>query len=134
MGIIIREWRCADCGTTGETSGAIEDVICQTCNAQEAERVFLTAPGLKSPQTSTADRELKNLASDFGLTDMSNRDGTAVRKAPEGPNAPQFSSGSPQVMQAIQKLGSNADGFSSVLPALQRSGRPNQWRKTPDRR
>lgn len=134
MGIIIREWRCADCGTTGETTGQIEDVICQTCNAQEAERVFLTAPGFKSPSTSTADRELKTLATDFGLTNMSNREGSAVKKAPEGPHAPKFETGSPQAMQMIQRLGSNADGFSSVLPALQRTGRPNQWRKTPDRR
>lgn len=134
MGIVIREWRCADCGTTGETSGPLEEVVCSTCNAQEAERVFLTPPGIKSPKTSTADRELKSLAQDFGMSNMSNRDGAAVKAAPQGPQAPRFEAGNPQVMQAIQRLGSSADGFSSVLPALQRAGRPTQWRKTPERR
>lgn len=132
---IIREWRCADCGTTGETMGPLEEVVCNHCSAQEAERVFLTPPGIKSPKTSTADRELKNLAADFGLTNMSNKHGEPVRKsAAQGPQSPQFTDANPQVMAAIQKLGSNADGFSSVLPALQRSGRPHQWRKSPERR
>lgn len=131
---IIREWKCGDCGTTGETMGALEDVVCHACSAQEAERVFLTAPSIKSPQTSTADKELKNLAADFGMSNMTNKDGAAVRQAPTGPQAPRFDTGSPQAMQMIQRLGANSDGFSSVLPNLQRSGRPHQWRKSPDRR
>lgn len=131
---VIREWRCADCGTTGETMGPIEEIVCPTCSAQEAERVFLTAPGIKSPQTSSADRNLKALAADFGMSNMSNRDGAAVKQAPTGANAPQFSAGSPQVTQVLQALGGKSDGFSSVLPSLQRMGRPHQWRKTIDRR
>lgn len=131
---IIREWRCVDCGTTGETMGALEDVVCPTCSGQEAERVFLTPPGIKSPQTSGTDRTLQHLAQDYGLSDMSNRDGAAVKRSPEGPAAPQFATGNAQAMQMIQRLGTNADSFSPVLPALQRAGRPHQWHKSPERR
>jgi hypothetical protein len=134
MGIIVREWQCADCGTRGETMGPLEEVVCPTCNAQEVERAFFTAPGLKSPKTTTADNALKGLAADYGLTDISNKDGGPVKRPPTGEHAPQFTAGNPQVMAAIQKLGSNADGFSSVLPALQRTGRPHQWNKARERR
>ncbi len=112
----------------------VDEVSCPTCDAQEAERVFLTPPGIKSPQTAGKDRDLAALASDFGLSNMSNRDGAPVRSAPSGPAAPAFAPGTPQTMQALQKLGSNSDSFSPVLPALRAAGRPHQWRKSPERR
>lgn len=121
---VIREWRCADCGTTGETMGSLEDVICPNCSAQEAERVFLTPPGYKSPKTSGTDRDIKNLAADYGLSDVSNKYGEAVKKAPTGDNAPQFAAANPQVSQALSKLGGNADGFSQMIPALRDRGGP----------
>lgn len=43
-----------------------------------AERAFLTAPGAISKKTSNTDRLLNQLAKDYGLSDMSNKDGTAV--------------------------------------------------------
>lgn len=133
---IIREWRCGDCGTTGETMGSIEDVVCHVCEGQEAERVFLTAPGIKSPQTSGKDRDLQALASDYGLSNMSNRDGAPVKRAPDGPTAPTFATGTPQAMQMLGRVSGSghADSFSPVLPALRAAGRPHQWRKTPERR
>lgn len=133
---VIREWRCGDCGTNGETMGPLDEVVCPTCNAQEAERVFLTPPAIRHDGTRVADRELRNLAQDYGLSNISNKDGGPVRKAPEGPQAPTFSEANPQTMAVLQRLGSqgNADGFSGVLPSLQRSGRPHQWRKTQERR
>jgi hypothetical protein len=42
------------------------------------ERAFLTAPGAISKKTSNTDRLLTQLAKDYGLSDMSNKDGTAV--------------------------------------------------------
>lgn len=134
MGIIIREWRCGDCGSLFESSDKPEDVECPTCAAQEPERVFLTAPGIKSPQTSFKDSTVKQLAEDFGLSNVSNKDGAPVKKAPDGQAAPQFATGNAQVMQAVQRLGSNADGFSSVLPSLRAAGTPRAWRKSPERR
>lgn len=134
MGIVIREWRCGDCGTTFESSDKPEDVACPTCTAQEPERVFLTPPGIKSPQTSFKDDTVKQLAADYGLSNISNKYGEAVKKAPSGPTAPQFATGSPQAQQMLARLGNNSDGFSSVLPSLQRAGRPHQWQKSKERR
>lgn len=131
--MIIREFRCGDCSNTFESSDPLEEVVCPVCTAQEAERVFLTPPGIKSPQTSGKDRDLQQLASDFGMTNMSNRDGQPVRQAPTGPAAPQFAAQNPQNMQILHRLGGAGDGFSSVLPALQRAGRPHQWRKVHER-
>lgn len=129
MGIIIREFRCGDCGSTFESSDPIEEVACPSCAGAEPERVFLTPPGIKSPQTTSADSELRGLAADYGLSDISNKDGQPVKRAPSGPATPAFSDGNPQTMRMLQGLGRNADGFSSVLPALQRAGRPTQWRR-----
>ena len=50
--------------------------------------MFLTAPAVRSPNTSKADRTLKELAADYGLSDMSNRDGAAVKRAPAVKPAP----------------------------------------------
>ena len=132
--MIIREFRCGDCQSTFESSDPVEEVVCPVCTAQEAERVFLTAPSIKSPQTAGKDRDLKQLASDFGITDMSNRDGAAVKRAPAGDAAPQFAAPNPQITQVLSKLGGAGDGFSSVLPSLQRAGRPHQWNKVPLKR
>jgi len=130
-GMIIREYRCNDCGTTFESSDPVEEVSCPTCTAQEAERVFLTAPSIKSPKTAVADRTLKELASDYGMSNMSNKHGQAVRQAPAGPEAPKFTEHNPQMAAALARLGNNADGFSSVLPTLRATGGPRNWAKTP---
>lgn len=134
MGIVIREYRCNDCGCTFESSDPVEEVACPTCSAPEAERVFLTPPAIRHSATTFNDVTVKQLANDYGLSDVSNKHGEAMKKAPSGQGAPQFAGHNPQTAQILQKLGSNADGFSGVLPALQRSGRPHQWRKTPERR
>jgi hypothetical protein len=134
MGIIIREWACGDCGTTFESSDAPDDVVCPHCAGIEPERVFLTPPGIKSPQTSFKDETVKQLAADYGLSDVSNKNGEPVKKAGSGEQAAQFATGTPQAQQLLSRLGSNSDGFSSVLPSLQKAGRPTQWAKTKERR
>lgn len=131
---VIREFRCSDCGSTFESMLPIEEVCCPKCSGEDAERVFLTPPAIRSPQTSGTDRTLNTLAADFGISDMSNRDGQAVKRAPDGPAAPQFATGTPQAAQILQSVQRHSDGFSSVLPSLQRAGRPNQWRRTLDRK
>jgi hypothetical protein len=128
MPIIIREFQCGDCDHKFESSDPVEVVCCPRCSSQEAERAFFTPPGIKSPQTAKADRELKGLAADYGLTNMSNKEGAPVRQAPPQGAAPQFATGNAQAMQMVQRLGSNADGFSPVLPALSRAGGPRpEW-------
>ena len=106
------------------------DPACPQCSSLEPERAFLTPPGIKSPHTSGTDATLRTLAADYGLSNMSNRDGAAVKRAPSGPAAPQFApQGDPQTMQVLHRLGGASDGFSSVLPALRQAGRPHQWTK-----
>lgn len=91
--------------------------------------MFLTPPSIKSPDTSRKDTIVKELAADYGLSNVSNRHGEAVKKAPSGPAAPSFTNHNPQVSAVLQKLGNNADGFSGVLPTLRQAGRPHQWAK-----
>jgi putative FmdB family regulatory protein len=125
MGIVIREFACRDCGAKFESTEKPEEVACPVCSAEDAERVFLTAPSIRSAHTTTKDDVLKTLAADYGLTNMSNKDGRAVRGAPQGAQAPQFADAiSPQGMQVLSRLGPHADGFSSVGSIIRGRG-PN---------
>lgn len=49
------------------------------CDSEGVERVFLTPPGIKSDRTKFTDNSLNRIAKDYGLTDMNNRDGQAVK-------------------------------------------------------
>lgn len=133
MAYIIKEYRCNDCGTVFES--AEQDVVCPACTAEEPERVFLTAPGIKQPQTTRKDEIQRDLAKTYNLADMSNRDGGSVmqNRKPVPPEA-QGQWGGSDVGQALAKLGANADGFSSVLPSLRQMGGPRTWTRTPERK
>ena len=121
--MIIREFRCGDCGALFESSEKPEDVECPQCTAQEPERVFLTPPAVRSPDTSRKDTIVRELAADFGLSNVSNRHGEAVKRA-NPQNAAQFADGASPVIQKLGQLGSQADGFSSVGSVLAGKG-PN---------
>lgn len=77
--MIIKEYRCLDCGSQFETADS--DPACPSCSSDNGERAFYTAPGIKSPKTAVADATVKQLAADYGLSDMSNKDGGAVKRA-----------------------------------------------------
>lgn len=128
---VIREWRCGDCGTLFESMAAPEEVDCPTCSAAEPERVFLTPPAIRSPQTNFKDATVKQLAADYGLSDVSNKHGEAVKKAPSGAEMPAFAN--PSNSPIVQKLAASGgvDGFSQVLPTLRRAGGPRNWARTP---
>lgn len=111
---------------------APEDVDCPTCSAAEPERVFLTPPAIRSPQTNFKDATVKQLAADYGLSDISNRNGEPVKKAPAGEQAPKFDNpANSPVMSRLAAMGGGADGFSQVLPTLRRAGNPRSWARTP---
>lgn len=122
---VIREFRCCDCGTLFESMSA--DPECPKCAAEEPERVFLTPPGIKSPQTAFKDETVRQLADDFGLSDMSNRDGQAV-KGQRGSQPAAFS-GDGAMVGRLQQMGGAADNFSPVMGSLRAAGRPHQWNK-----
>ena len=119
--MIIREFRCGDCSNTFESSDPVEVVVCPVCTAQEAERIFLTAPSIRDAKTSGTDATLRTLAADYGLSNMTNAGGAAVKQAPTGEQAPQWNA---PTMQALSKLGKNGDGFSAVGSMLRGRG-PN---------
>lgn len=125
--MIIREYRCNDCSTCFESSD--DDPVCPQCSSDEQERVFLTAPAIRDGNTTRKDTILKELASDYGLSDMSNKHGQPVKQAPSGANAPAFGN-NPQMLQRLQSLGGAGDNFSGVGAALAGKG-PRTWAKVP---
>lgn len=127
MGIVIREFLCRDCGNTFESSDNPEDIACPVCSAEEPERVFLTAPAIRSGDTSRKDQIVKELAADYGLSNVSNKEGKAVRET----SASQFTPANPQVTQMLAKLGNNADNASGILPILKRSSNPTWGKAAP---
>ena len=51
------------------------------CSADMVDRVFLKPPGSTSARTRGIDRTLDQLALDFGMTDLSNQGGRAIKQA-----------------------------------------------------
>lgn len=126
--MIIREYRCNDCSTCFESSD--DDPVCPQCSSLEQERVFLTAPAIRGEKTTRTDKIVGELAADYGLSDMSNKDGRPVKQAPTGEHAPQFAGQNHKVMGQLAKLGNNADNFSSVGSVFSGRG-PRTWAKVP---
>lgn len=111
---VIREWRCKDCSTVFESMLSPAQVECPTCAKQEPERVFMTPPAIRSPQTSRKDGIVKQLASDYGLSDVSNKHGEAVIK---GNQQATFTSDK-NVLSRVQQMGGGGDAFSPFLGRL----------------
>lgn len=128
--MIIREWRCADCSQTFESSENPEDVVCPHCTADEPERVFLTAPSVRDQKTTRTDTIVKELAADYGISNMTNKYGEPVKKPKDSPAAPQFSQNNEQMMQRLQQLGKGGDNFSGVGGVFANRG-PRTWNKVP---
>jgi hypothetical protein len=53
------------------------------CDKQFVEKIFLKAPGLKSGRTKNIDGTLRDLAADYGMTDMNNQNGTSACIRPD---------------------------------------------------
>jgi hypothetical protein len=121
--VIIKEYRCLDCGTAFET--ADKEPECPVCSSADSERAFFTPPSIRSPSTTVKDEMVKGLAADFGLSDLNNRHGQAVKQAPSGAAAPQFRG--PEVVQNLNIPTNARDQLSPVLPQLQAMGGPRNW-------
>jgi len=126
--LIIKEFRCLDCGTTFETADA--DPECPACVTGEPERAFLTPPGIRSSNTGRADQITRELAADFKMSDMSNRQGQAVKQR-ASQNAAEFAG--PQIVQQLNIPNDARDQFSGVANIIQNRG-PTTWQKVKDRR
>lgn len=113
--LAIKEYRCLDCGTQFETSSS--DPSCPTCASGNEERAFFTPPAIRSAGTSFKDATVKALAADFGLSDMSNKHGEAVKKGGGG----QFAS--PQMIQQLPIPQQHRDQFSPIHGVFQHPNR-----------
>lgn len=123
---VIREFLCHDCGSSFESMLPPSEVECPKCAAPEPERVFLTPPAIKSPQTAKKDEITKDLAQTYGMSDMTNRDGASVSRGQRGPQQAhaQWGHGAEQWMAAAAKAPpSIVDGMGFAPPTPQYVGR-----------
>lgn len=80
--MVIKEWRCKAHGDF-ESSHPICPAL--GCRSQNVERVFLTAPGIKSEFHTRHEKGIAKLASAYGQTDFRNaRAGESSIKSPIG--------------------------------------------------
>ncbi len=75
--MVIKEFRCA---AHGYFESGVEKPSCPKGGCTTVTRVFLTAPSIKGDSTKQADANLRQIALDFGLSDMrSARTGETAR-------------------------------------------------------
>lgn len=74
---VIKEWECKAHGYFDATEARCP----HGCPEQFVERVFLTAPAIRSQGTARSDAMLGQLAKDYGMTDIKNTDGQPVAQA-----------------------------------------------------
>jgi hypothetical protein len=82
--MVIKEWKCQEHGTFEATHAICPHLGCES---EKIERVFLTAPGLKSDRTKFNDASFQKIADNNGFTDMSNKDGHFVGNRGNNPGA-----------------------------------------------
>lgn len=87
---IVKEWRCEAHGEFENANGKCPG----GCPSDWVHREFRTAPAARSAVMGHTDRELRNLANDYGLSDIKNdKDGSSVMqslKRPEGDIKPKW--------------------------------------------
>lgn len=68
--MMIREWRCSKCATDFES----EEPLCPNCHTEDGvTRVFLTPPAVHtSGKRQFTDKMMREIADDYGFTDMGN--------------------------------------------------------------
>ena len=91
---VIKEWECKAHGYFDSS----EAVCPHGCPEQFVERVFLTAPGIKSQGTSRSDAMLNTLAKDYNMSDIRN-----------GKNGESVADSTPGFRTQWQSLGKNFD-------------------------
>jgi hypothetical protein len=102
---VVNDYQCKAHGTFESMTGQCP----HGCSKSMVELVHLQAPGLKSGRTKNIDKTLGNLASDFGMTDMNNQNGTSAVKRPD-PYAVEKQN------QLMGKLGDTTDRWGQVQP------------------
>lgn len=82
---VTKEWECAAHGYFDATA----PVCPHGCPDKFVRRVFLTPPAIGSEGTKRSDDTLKNLAADYGMTDIKNgQNGESVAMATPASSAP----------------------------------------------
>ncbi len=70
------DWKCSKHGIF-ESSHPICPAM--GCDHKEVEKIFIKAPSIRSNVTKNTDSGLRNLADSYGMSDMNNRGGKAVK-------------------------------------------------------
>lgn len=82
---VVKEWECKAHGYFDAT----EHRCPWGCPSEFVERVFLTPPTIGSARTKAADSTLRNLANDFGMTDIrGGKEGESVASLTPASSAP----------------------------------------------
>jgi len=82
---VVKEWECAAHGYFDAT----EHRCPHGCPQEFVQRVFLTPPTIGSAKTKASDSMLRNLANDFGMTDIRNGvEGESVASQTPASSAP----------------------------------------------
>jgi hypothetical protein len=122
---ILKEYVCA---AHGEFE-AFEPVCPNGCAGRFVRREIRTAPAIRSVRTGNADAISRQLADDFGLTDLSNKDGdsvmqnlrkkdwTRVKKGEIAPSA--WVGGVPHASDGWAERGEKAPTFNPATVGLQ---------------
>lgn len=74
----LHDFRCAAHGNFEST----EPICPHGCDGSFVQKVFLKAPGLTSDRTKGIDKNLRDLAADYRMTNMTNRNGSVGRPDP----------------------------------------------------
>lgn len=111
---VLHDWVCSGHGVFESTSGKCP----YGCAPSFVQMVHLQAPGLKSGRTKNIDKTLGNLASDFGLTDMNNQNGTSAVVRPNSKAVRQQQELMGKLGDTSQMWGNVPSGQSGINQAL----------------
>ena len=76
---VLHDWICLAHGKFESFDGRCP----HGCDEQFVAKTYVQAPGLRSDRTKNIDNTFRQLAADYGLTDMNNQNGTGAVKRPD---------------------------------------------------
>ena len=100
---VLADWECLAHGRFE----SFEQKCPHGCGQSIVSKIFINAPGIHSDRTKNIDKTFRNLADDFGLTNMNNQNGqsAAVRPDPAKMAARE---------QLMGKLGDTSNAWGNV--------------------
>jgi len=110
---VVHDYVCAAHGGFESKTG----VCPHGCDKAFVQKVFLKAPGMTTGRTKNIDKDTRQLAMDFKMTDMSNRGGNGVGRVDQG-SAQRVEQARQMQEMFAPRWGSVATGDSGITQAL----------------